>query len=133
VGGIAPGGSYAERMTALFAAYSKALRADPLLQRILAWELVQPSAALRRLETARSEAVGAWMAQARGDAVPPPGVDAPAVNAVMLAALHYLTLRERTLQGFAGLDLASPGGQARADAAMRDILERVYRREGTDL
>ncbi|MDX2102446.1 MAG: TetR/AcrR family transcriptional regulator [Alphaproteobacteria bacterium] len=126
---VPPKGDYGERMAALFQAYATALRADPVLQQILAWELIQPSAVLQRLETVRSRAVALWMARVRGDTAPPPGVDAPAVNAVLLAALHYLTLRQRTLQGFAGLDLASTEGQARIDDAMLAILRLAYSQE----
>lgn len=119
-------GGYGARMAALFGAYANALRANPVLQRVLGWELVEPSAALRRLDLARSREVGRWMQEVRGDVTPPDGVDAPAVNAVLLAALHYLTLRERTMGSFAGLDLASPEGRARVETAFRLLIARAY-------
>lgn len=123
---VAVEGDYAARMAALFEAYAKALRGDVLLQRVLAWELVEPSVALRRLEGARSQAIGAWMERVRGETRAPDGVDAPAINAVLLAALHYLTLRESTLQGFTGFDLASPEGRSRIDAAFRLLQSRAF-------
>lgn len=123
---VPEGTDYAGRMLALLDAYEASLRADPVLQRVLAWELVAPSAAMRPLDQARSTAIGAWMAAARGEARPPAGVDAPAVNAVLLAALHYTTLREKTLGGFSGLDLSTPAGRARVSAALRFLLERAY-------
>ncbi len=124
-------GGYAARMAALFGAYASALRANPVLQRVLGWELVDPSAALRRLDAARSRAIGGWMQAVRGDAVPPAGVDAPAVNAVLLAALHYLTLRERTMGSFAGLDLSTPEARERLEAAFRLLIARAYAPETT--
>ncbi len=121
----APEGDYADRLGALLDAYGASLRADPVLQQALAWELVAPTPAMQALDAARSRAVGAWMAAARGDARPPPGVDAPAVNAVLLAALHYLTLREGSLGGFAGLALDEAGRQ-RVQDALRFLLRRAF-------
>ncbi|MES2723287.1 MAG: TetR/AcrR family transcriptional regulator [Pseudomonadota bacterium] len=123
---VAPEGGYGARMAGLFEAYADALAADPVLQRVLSWELVEASVPLRRLDEARGRAMGTWMQAAKGDAVAPPGLDAPAINAVLLAALHYLTLRTRTLEGFAGLDLATPEGQARIRAAFRWLFARAY-------
>jgi AcrR family transcriptional regulator len=121
------GEDYAARLDVLLAAYAEHLRADPLLQQVLAWELVAPSPALAALEARRAVAVGHWMEEARGDLAPPDGVDAPAINAVLLAALHYLTLRSRTLPTFAGMDVASRRGRARLDAAFRALLRGAYR------
>jgi AcrR family transcriptional regulator len=122
----ASGEGYGERMHLLLKAYASALRSNAVLQRVLAWELVAPSPALTSLERARSIAVGRWMQDARGELVPPAGVDAPAINAVLLAALHYLTLREQTLPTFAGLDIASPAGRARIDAAFEALFSGVF-------
>jgi AcrR family transcriptional regulator len=127
--GAKPEGSYADRLATLLEAYAASLRADPVLQQALAWELVAPSPAMGALDAARSRAVGAWMAEARGDARPPAGVDAPAVNAVLLAALHYLTLRETSLGRFAGLELDEAGRQRLQDA-MRFLLRRAFAAEG---
>lgn len=130
LGGAAPtppeGADYAGRAAALLLGYAEGLRGDLALQRVLAWELAETSAPLRKLEAARSEAFGRWTRAAMGTARPPEGVDAPAVNAVLIAALHYLVLRSRTLGRFAGIELATPEGQARIDAALRFLLERAY-------
>lgn len=120
----APGDGYAERMEALLAHYRAALRDDPLLQRVLAAEVADPSPALARMNRARDVAMAGWMGRARGALAPPPGVDAPAVNAIILAALHYLTLRERTLGDFAGIELSTEAGQERIASALRLLLRR---------
>jgi AcrR family transcriptional regulator len=121
-------GDYAARMTAALEAYGAKLRGDPLLQRLLVWELSDvSSAALQVINAARSQAMQAAMPAARAGDGPPEGVDAPAVNAILLAALNYLTLRRRTLGGFAGLDISTPEGEARLGAAFRFLLERAYR------
>jgi AcrR family transcriptional regulator len=120
------GDAYGERMQSLLQAYANALRGNVLLQRALAWELVAPSPALAAVEHSRSLAVGRWMQAAKGTVAAPEDVDAPAINAVLLAALHYLTLRERTLPTFAGMDVASPAGRARLEAAFAALLRGVY-------
>mgnify|MGYP006328140057 FL=1 len=81
-------GDYGQRMSALFAAYAANLRGDPVLQKLLAWELAGPSDTLRRIDAARSKAMYGVMPKLRGDEKPPEGVDAPAVNAILLAAQH---------------------------------------------
>jgi AcrR family transcriptional regulator len=130
LGGAAPAvpedAGYAARIEALLTGYAKGLRGDVALQRVLAWELAEGGETLRRLEDVRSVAFGRWTAAALADAERPAGVDAPAVNAVLLAALHYLTLRARTLGRFAGMELATPEGRERVDAALRFLIERAY-------
>lgn len=121
---IPPGASYGERMAELLAAYHAMLRGDDLLQRVLIAELASPSAALLALDRKRGHAMGSWMAEARGTLCPPDGIDAPAINAVILAALHYLTLRSRTTGGFAGIDLTSDAGRKRIEAALQTLLKK---------
>jgi AcrR family transcriptional regulator len=123
---VPEGADYAGRLAALLAGYTAGLRADPALQRLLAAELVEASAPLQRLDAARGAALGAWAAELLGGRAPPPGVDAPAVNAVLLAALHYLTLIGGTLGRFAGVECASPEGRARIDAALQFLLARAH-------
>lgn len=120
------GESYGERMAHLIAAYGRHVRGDLLLQRLLAWELAEDAPALRALDLARSKAMQSAMPAMRGADGPPEGVDAPAVNAVLLAAVNYLALRQRTMGRFAGLDLSTAAGQARADAAIAYLLSCAY-------
>lgn len=122
----AEGGTYGERMAHLIAAYGRHVRGNLLLQRLLAWELAEDAPALRALDLARSKAMQAAMPAMRGADRPPEGVDAPAVNAVLLAAVNFLALRQRTMGRFAGLDLSTAAGQARADAAIAYLLSRAY-------
>jgi AcrR family transcriptional regulator len=100
-------------------AYTEALRADPALQQMLAWELVETSPVLRELDAARSKAMRKLFSGlndgARADA------DAAAENAVALAAVHYLSLRERTLGGFAGLKLDREGWR-RVEAVLAKLV-----------
>lgn len=117
---------YRARISALLFAYTAGLRQDAALQRLLAAELVGEAPTLRQMDAARGKAFGAWVGQMIGGSAPPAGVDAPAVNAVLFAALHYLTLIGGTLGRFAGVEVASPEGKARIDAALRLLLDRAY-------
>jgi AcrR family transcriptional regulator len=119
-------GDYAQRMSAVFAAYAANLRRDPVLQKLLAWELSEPSDTLRRIDAARSKAMYAMVPKLRGDETPPADIDAPAVNAILLAGLHYLTLRGATMGGFSGLPLKTEADWKRAMSAFEGLLERAY-------
>jgi AcrR family transcriptional regulator len=117
-------GSYADAMLAGLKAYAADLEKDETLQRMLAWEIADSSPTLEKLDAARSATMQARMGAVRGDLKPPKNADAAAVIAVALAAVHYLTLRRRTLGGFAGLKLDAKG-RARALA----VIERMISRE----
>jgi hypothetical protein len=107
--------------------YMGALRRNHLVLRLLAWELVEPTDVLKELEVTRSQAMAGWVQGLRAAAQPAPsGVDAAAINAVLLAGLHYLALREQSLGSFAGMDISTPEGAARIGNAVRLITERVY-------
>ena len=121
------GEPYGEAVHRLLTEYGLALRGNPLVLRLLAWELVEPSDALKELEDTRSAAMVPWVQNLRAAAAPvPDGIDAPAVNAVLLAGLHYLALREQSLGSFAGVDLSTPEGANRIAKALRLITERTY-------
>jgi AcrR family transcriptional regulator len=122
-----PGEPYGEAVHRLLAEYAAALRGNALVLRLLAWELVEPTDAVKALEATRSAAMVPWVQQLRAASAPvPAGIDAPAVNAVLLAAVHYLALREQSLGSFAGLDLSTPEGARRIEDALRLITERTY-------
>jgi AcrR family transcriptional regulator len=122
-----PGETYGEAVYRLLTEYGTALRSNALVLRLLAWELVEPTDALKELEVNRSAAMVPWVQNLRAAAAPvPEGIDAPAVNAVLLAGLHYLALREQSLGSFAGVDLSTPEGAQRIASALRLITERTY-------
>jgi AcrR family transcriptional regulator len=121
------GEPYADAVQRLMLEYARALRGNALVLRLLAWELVEPTDALKELETTRSAAMFGWVQSLRAAAQPAPaGVDAPAVNALLLAGVHYLALRGQSLGSFAGVDISTPEGAARIDTALQLIAQRVY-------
>jgi AcrR family transcriptional regulator len=122
------GSDYAGIVEHLVLAYLDALRSDPLMLRITLWELAEPSAELRGMSEARSIAIGRWMAKMRGNATAPPGVDAPAINALLIGAVQILALSEKADGRFAGLDLSHPAGRERLRAAISHLFRAAYGR-----
>lgn len=121
------GEPYAHASNRLLMEYISALRKNKLVLRLLAWELVEPSEVLTELEATRSAAMVGWVTALRMAAQPAPKeVDAPAINALLLAGLHYLALREQSVGTFAGMDIRSDEGHARISKAVALITGCVY-------
>lgn len=121
------GEAYGDAVNRLLTEYFDTLQRSPLVLQLLAWELAEPSPTLAELETARSAAMAGWVEGLRAAAQPVPnGIDAPAINALLLAGLHYLALRRRSVGRFAGVDISTAAGQARIAAALRLITERTF-------
>jgi len=128
-GDPAPGG-YGETLIAMLRDYVRTLRASGLVKRILAWELLETSPLTRALGRAKSLAIRDWFQAVRARTGPAPvGVDAPAINAILIAASHHLALREDHDGTFAGLDLTLPETWSRIDAAMTHLLTRAYAKD----
>lgn len=104
----------------------RALRANPLVQKIVAWEIADPSPQVRRLAEARSRGMIAWVARARGDLLPPEGMDAPAANALLIGAVQHLVLSAAAVGQFGGVPLASEADWARMEASLRALVQAVY-------
>lgn len=122
-----PGEPYNDLVHRLLTEYAKALRSNSLVLGLLAWELAQPSDLLDELNQARSIAMHAWVAQMRTVAAPPPDdVDAPAINALLIAGLQHLALCEKSAGSFGGMNLRAPETQARLAHAIASISRKVY-------
>lgn len=117
--------SYAELMENLALGFLHALRGDPLVQKILAWEMSETSPHVRRLAEARSRALGAWVARERGALQPPPGLDAAAMNAILIAAIQQLVLAGATTGQFAGMPLAEEADWERPRQMLRRIIQAL--------
>ncbi len=124
--GEPPPGSYAELAERLILRFLEALRANVLVQRIAAWEIADPSPLVGRLTQARSVALGRWMARTRGDLALPPGVDAPALNAFLIAAVQQLVLSGAAVGAFSGVSLTTDADWDRIRAAAVHIVRAVY-------
>jgi AcrR family transcriptional regulator len=122
-----PAQSYGELTERLLLAFLEQFRADRLAQRIAAWELSESSPLIDQLSTARAQALATWMDEARGTLSPPPGIDAPALNALLIGGVQQLVLASATMGGFAGLPLSEDRNWIRARLALRALIRGVYR------
>lgn len=125
-GDAAAPSSYAELAERLILGFLAALRADVLVQRIAAWEIAGPSPLVDRLTVARGLAMGRWMGRMRGDLSPPEGLDAPALNIFLIAAVQQLVLSASAAGAFSGVPLRSEADWDRVKAAALLIVRRVY-------
>jgi AcrR family transcriptional regulator len=108
--------------------YVRQLRARPLTQEILAWELSERNLVTARLEEVRERrSLQLLPVLARGL---PQEVDVAAVTALFGSAVHYLLLRARKIRVFNGIDLKTDDGWARLEAAARAMVTGALRGHG---
>ncbi len=119
------GPGYGDLVEAVMLAYLDALRGDSLMQKLVAWELSDPSPQVRRLSDQRARALGELVARLRGDRQPAPGLDAPALNAILIAAIQHLVLTAATSGRFSGLALATDEDWDRAKAMLGRIIRAL--------
>jgi AcrR family transcriptional regulator len=115
--------TYAELMEWMALAFMDALRTNPLVQKIAAWELSEPSPLVIKLAEARAGSLARWIGTIRGDLVPPAHLDAPAINAVIIAAIQHLVLAGATTGMFAGVALREEADWDR----VRKVIVRMVR------
>ncbi len=116
-----PGPGYDDLLEAVLHAYLDALRADSLMQKLVAWELSDPSPHVRRLADQRARALGELVARLRGDRRPAPDVDTPALNAILIAAVQHLVLAGATSGRFSGLALADEADWNRVKTTLTHV------------
>lgn len=121
-----PGPTYADLIESVLTAYLQALRSDSLMQRLVAWELSDPSPHVRRMADQRARGLADLVTRLRGDRTPPPGCDAPALNAALIAAVQHLVLAGATSGRFTGLPLATDTDWDRARAALVRLVRAAY-------
>ncbi|MEN0651569.1 MULTISPECIES: TetR/AcrR family transcriptional regulator [Hyphobacterium] len=119
--------SYAELMEGLALRLLRILRTEPLALQSTLWELTDTSGLARTVSQARGQALGAWMASVRGSLQPPPGIDAPAVNALIVASVSYLVLASRTSDNVIGLPTADPATWDRIERTLVRVVRDAYR------
>ncbi len=118
--------TYGDLMERLSMLFLDALRADPLMRRIVAWEVSENSEQVRRLSEARSKALAGWIERMRGSLAPPKGVDAQAVNAMIFAAIQHIVLASAVSDQCSGLALKNGRDWEKAATALKRIVRGVY-------
>lgn len=125
LGRIVVPGTYAGLIHNLLLGFLDLLLDDALLRQALAWELAGPSPAAMRLAAARSTVLAQWLQSTRGDLQPPPGRDAPAINALLIGAVQQMVLSWDAAGSFSGL-ARDAAGEARARAALEQLVAGAY-------
>jgi hypothetical protein len=118
--------SYSDMVQRLALGLLQLLRDDALLRRIAAWEVSDGSPLVKSLTLARSKGMTLWMAKARGDLKPPSGVDAPAANAFVIAAVQHLALAGSAAGEFAGMALREEKDWERVRTLVKSVVAAVY-------
>lgn len=121
-----PGPGYGDLLEAVLHAYLDALRADSLMQKLVAWELSDPSPNVRRLAAQRARALGDLVARLRGPRQPAPDIDAPALNALLIAAVQHLVLAGATSGRFSGLALSDDADWDRVKAMLSRVVRALH-------
>ncbi len=119
--------TYAELMTRLALGLLDLLRGNRLMQQIHAWEAAGPSPLVKKLIVARSKRLARWMHRMRGDLAAPDGVDAPAMNAIIIAAIQQLVVSASANGEFSGMPLRTDAHWRRLRAALTRLIESIYR------
>lgn len=114
--------TYRAFMRETLLAYLRVLQTNPLVLRLLAWEIAQDTPLLRRLEASRSKIIQAWLAARRPRLRLPPQGDVVALNVVLLAAVQHLALAASARGRFGGVEL-DDAGWARIETAIDRLTE----------
>jgi AcrR family transcriptional regulator len=118
--------TYGDLMERLSLLFLQALRDDPLMRRIVAWEVSENTEQVRRLSEARSKALATWLERMRGSLAPPKGIDPVAVNAILIAAIQHIVLSASAGGQCAGLALKTSKDWDKAESALKRIVRGVY-------
>lgn len=122
-----PGAPYGVVVAAYLEALLDALRADPLMRQLIGWEMTGTGDAVQGMAKARSAGMARRIIPLLRAAAPPPeGVDAPAVNALLIGAVQQAAMSGAALGGFAGLPLASDADWARLRSALVALIQSLY-------
>jgi len=116
-------GDLVERLLVLFL---DALRSDPLMKKIIAWEMSENSPQVRKLAEARSKSLAQWIDRVGGSMAPPKGSDTAALNAILIGAVQHLVLTGEASGRFAGRTLATEKDWDKIGQAIRKLVRGVY-------
>ncbi len=118
--------TYGDLMEKLAIYFMEALRDDPLVCKIIAWEVSQDTPQVRRLSEARTKALGKWLDRMRGSLTPPKGVDAATTNAILFAAIQHLVISAAVSGQFAGVALRTNKDWDKVASAICRLVRAIY-------
>jgi AcrR family transcriptional regulator len=117
-----PASDYAGLIGDLVLAYLDTLTANRAAQNLVLWELSAPSPALAGFARARAKMLAGWIARRQGQLTPPDGVDALAVNALLIALVHQIVLARSASQAGRTASAQQDEAWARARAALSHMV-----------
>jgi len=115
---------FAEQLAVCTRNYLRAVRTRPLTQEILAWRFLEHNELTDALDTVR-QSVGQRLLGLLQSGDAPPGLDMPALYAVLGSVLNHLGVRSRTETHFAGMPLADEATWERLEAMLTLIIRRL--------
>jgi AcrR family transcriptional regulator len=99
------------------------LKARPLTQEIMRWELLEGNELTHELADVRDQLALDCLKFLEQKGSFPQDKDIPAISAVLVAGVVYLTLRTKVSSTFMGIDFSSPAGWQRIEAALQSIIQ----------
>ncbi len=107
------------------------LLANPIVQEVRRWELIEPDETRQKLAKRREAVaqdfiarIAARDAESGGDGAD--AVDIPATTGLILAGLLYLVLRSKTEDQFLGVSLRDPEGWERFRGAIDHLIDSAF-------
>lgn len=118
--------TYGDLMERLALLFMEALRNDPLVCKIVAWEVSENTPQVKQLSEARAKALTKWLDRMRGSLAAPKGVDTTVVNVVIFAAIQHLVISAVTSGQFAGVPLKTAKDWDKIETAIKRIVRGIY-------
>ncbi|TNM65168.1 TetR/AcrR family transcriptional regulator [Aliirhizobium smilacinae] len=118
--------TYGDLMEKLSMYFMEALRDDPLVCKIVAWEVSQDTPQVRRLSESRMKALSKWLEKMRGSLTLPKGVDTATTNALLFASIQHLVISASVSGQFAGVPLKTEKDWDKVAAAVRRLVRAIY-------
>lgn len=124
--------SLADWLSVLLIRFFRDLQQRPVTQEILRWELLEGNELTHELATVRDRMAMNSLEYVRQRCGFPADQDVPAISAVLIAGLVYLSLRTRTSNTFLGIDFSSPAGWERIEAAIVALVQATIHSHSAD-
>ena len=118
--------TYGDLMEKLALYFMDALREDPLVCKIVAWEVSDSSPQVTRLAEARAKSLAKWLERMKGSLAAPKGVDSAAVNAVLFGAIQHIVISAATSGQFAGVPMKTSKDWEKIETAVKRLVRGVY-------
>ncbi len=118
--------TYGDLMEKLSMYFMEALRDDPLVCKIVAWEVSQDTPQVRRLSESRMKALSKWLEKMRGSLTLPKGIDTATTNALLFASIQHMVISASVSGQFAGVSLKTEKDWEKVAAAVRRLVRAIY-------